>query len=832
MTDMLSGSHTAPTTGRARLQHAVRAAASEARTEIEFIRAVLASAEGIDIEASRWAPGGHDMVVGYRVRLREDGQSFNASTLASDLTLGKLRPRWEAHETDDSRAAALAHWRGDTATEAVTLDPAGHSHVDQNNEAFAEATKEEDTSPAGTAPDAVTYAPTPAVTDTDTNIEPGADGVQPDPGADAAPEEFDAGELVAVTEQDADDEVVLSRQQRRALAREQRHARRQARHAEAHPESSGEAAEDEDAEESWDEVKPATPAFQIPRGTRRRFGRRVERTRRTRKQEGVELASLLIEQSGEPQADAEVTDREASGLLSRLRAWRHRRQVTVVDGVEYPRRKPAPKQKQPKLTWRGWDIPGGGSIVRMDAPPEWRGPSTQVAGLYPFSTGTSLPMIGTPLGDNLDQRGTVCGDPISWYIHGLIANPSGFVLGRPGRGKSSLVNRMVIGCTWRGIIPIIPTDYKGEYRRTIEKLNGKSLSPRPKGDHVNPLDRGPLWALLAQLPDDQRDAAVADINLRRQNVLAGLCELALGRSVETHELNVLVRAMETWDAEHPDQTPLIGDLLAMVQAAPTVLQEVVHARGNTERYFARVEGVLDALTALAGGGYFGDMFACHTSIDFELGRPLCFDLSWLDSGDARMQAGVQLVLWSYTSAAVASAKFAAEGGLMPQQLYLLVFDELWRSLKTTSFMVHRINEITRLNRTLGLGQIMCTHTMEDLTLADEEASAVAQGFVERSEMVWMGGLAPAEMGNLARVFAMSRTEQEMLESWSVPGDINPATGHVNPPPGRGKFLMKVGQQTAVALQTRLTQAELVEHNTDEAWDDTRATQTGTRGRAA
>lgn len=535
--------------------------------------------------------------------------------------------------------------------------------------------------------------------------------------------------------------------------------------------------------------------------------------------------AVLSSTAAKGASDAAHAARRKRGLAQR---WRERGLLVLPDGRVYRKRVKAPKPGPRAPKWNGWQLPGGGQTVRMDAPPEWRGPATQVAGLFPFSVGSSLPMVGTPLGDHLGQRGIVCGDPISWFAHGLINNPSGFVLGRPGLGKSSLVCRMVIAAMWRGIIPIVPADYKGEYVELITALGGPECVVRPQRgvSYVNPLDRGPLWALLEQMAPEVRAAAEADINARRANVLYGLAELALGRELETHERNVLGAALRLADQNSPEKAPVMEDLLSLVQSRPEQLAMLLNDRGDKNRYFARVEGVLDALVALGPNGEFGDTFSRQTSVKFEMHKPLCFDLSWVEAQDTRLQAGLQLVLWSYSSAAVASAKFAAEAGLGPSRSYLLIFDELWRSLKGAPFMVYRVDEITRLNRTLNLGQLLITHTMDDLTLHSEEATAVARGFVERSEMVWMGGLAPGEMGNLARVFKLSEREQAMLSSWSPPGKVNPATGVVEPPAGRGKFLMKVGQQVGVPLQTRLTQAELAIHDTNVNWRDTIRSFTG------
>ncbi|MDA8437543.1 MAG: hypothetical protein M0Z51_01625 [Propionibacterium sp.] len=93
------------------LQQVVRAAATAATTEEEWINAVL-DHPGLSLEASRWAPGGRDLVTGYRVRIGE-GRWLNGSQLAPDLTLGKLRPQWAGKETDETRAGALALWRED-----------------------------------------------------------------------------------------------------------------------------------------------------------------------------------------------------------------------------------------------------------------------------------------------------------------------------------------------------------------------------------------------------------------------------------------------------------------------------------------------------------------------------------------------------------------------------------------------------------------------------------------------------------------------------------------------------------------------------------------------
>ncbi|MDQ2851787.1 MAG: hypothetical protein M3Y49_13860 [Actinomycetota bacterium] len=100
---------------RVQLQRLVRAAAGASSTEAQFIQAVFD--QGAGIEVARWAPGGHEMVTGYKVALDENARWFTASQLAPDLTLGALRKEWAPHETEQSLALALALWREETAPE-------------------------------------------------------------------------------------------------------------------------------------------------------------------------------------------------------------------------------------------------------------------------------------------------------------------------------------------------------------------------------------------------------------------------------------------------------------------------------------------------------------------------------------------------------------------------------------------------------------------------------------------------------------------------------------------------------------------------------------------
>ena len=89
---------------------------------------------------------------------------------------------------------------------------------------------------------------------------------------------------------------------------------------------------------------------------------------------------------------------------------------------------------------RGWIGRGRGQDLVLDAAVEYRGTTVQVCGLWPWAVGAGTPNIGVPLGRHLQTGATLCCDPISWYQQAaLISNPSVFILGLPGLGKTSAV---------------------------------------------------------------------------------------------------------------------------------------------------------------------------------------------------------------------------------------------------------------------------------------------------------------------------------------------------------------------------------------------------------
>lgn len=514
-----------------------------------------------------------------------------------------------------------------------------------------------------------------------------------------------------------------------------------------------------------------------------------------------------------------VSAREAKRIQKESRATdraaRPKRQTNAQ------RRKAAREELQTRPGRRGWLGRGSGRMDFIEVPPELQGTSVQICGYWPFIAGSSTPAVGVPLGRHLEKGTYVCADPVFWFLSNLVLNPSAFVLGRPALGKSTLTRRMVTVLAAWGIVPMILSDTKPDYVELIRELDGQVIEVGRGRGHQNPLDFGPLMSRLQSIPDlAKRREAVNELRGRRQTTLEGLIALVRGGRVHSYERSILSEALRLLDSDENRTTaPLLRDVEGIIQARPDALRALARDRGVDAEYDERVKHLLDDLTALGSNGPFGDIFSEPTSTHIELGRPMVFDMSGVDDADMNLQAAVQSVSWAYGSAVVSAHTHLAEAGLEQRTHYFLVMDELWRMLRAEAEMVFFVDALTRLNRSRGIAQMMITHTMNDLKLATDELTSIAWGFVERSAMVFLGGLAESEMGNLEGVFGMSSREKSMITDWSAEGAINPETGKSSAPPGRGKFLLKIGKKPGTPFITALLPMELAVNDTNTAWAD-------------
>jgi len=501
---------------------------------------------------------------------------------------------------------------------------------------------------------------------------------------------------------------------------------------------------------------------------------------------------------------------------------------------------------------RGWRGRGQGEAVYVTAADEWRGTSVQVCGLWPFVGGSGTPILGVPIGVHTDTGAPFSADPISWFMHGMINNPSMFVLGLPHYGKSTLVRHIVLGLAGRNINPLILGDLKPDYVDLIEALGGQVISLGPGRGHLNVLDPGEATGAAVRLlavAEEHRAAAdralndpeagqaaapelqaaavkaeklaeqlMADSHNRRLNMITALITIVRNAKPSAHEESLIDRALHILD-DRLDRVPLIGDLIEVIKDAPDELRAIALDRGDMSRYLDATDQLRQSLYSLDGSGRFSDMFSKPTDQPMDLTKPVVFDLSGISDTQRDIQAACLLACWSTGFATVQVAHTLADAGLEPRRNYFVVMDELWRALRSGEGMVDRVDSLTRLNRTEGVGQAMITHTMSDLeALPTESERMKARGFVERSGMVVAGALPGAEMEKLNKAVTLSRAEQARLISWADPGswtDVGGSRKRVRP--GLGKFLFKVGGRPGVPVALKLTSVEERLHDTNKRW---------------
>lgn len=484
----------------------------------------------------------------------------------------------------------------------------------------------------------------------------------------------------------------------------------------------------------------------------------------------------------------------------------------------------------PTLGERGFKRRDGGYTAVTEPLVEFSASSQQVAGLFPFSVGSSTPFVGTILGKNLLNQQPVTGDPISWYLAGLISAPSGVLMALNGRGKSSLVQRMMLGCADSGFIPMVLGDTKPDYAETVKALGGVHVRLGPDLDCVNPLDAGPLWQRIgeieaydAQHGTNHAQGLRAEMHTRRVSTLLAMFRLSGEEKAQAVAHDSLLLSLGVQDATErceamsPPRQPLIADVQDSIARGGERFRTALLV-DTEEEYIKESRALLLALNVFSAGGVYGNMFSQQTSKHLDLTRPVDFDISAVRVlGNKNLLATVQIVCWYYGQAAMSAAKTLAHIGLMPELHYFVVLDEMWQLLELDPEMIGFIDEYTRLNRTIGIAQMAVTHTPKDLVFADSRLTEKAKGFLERSPFKLYGALSRTDMPALDEVIPMSEKEKKQLVDWSPDGVMDPNTHKITPPVGLGKFLFKAGPGPGRPFQVTLTAQEKKLLESNKAW---------------
>jgi hypothetical protein len=474
--------------------------------------------------------------------------------------------------------------------------------------------------------------------------------------------------------------------------------------------------------------------------------------------------------------------------------------------------------------WRGFYFPMGGGVSGVANLDNFQATTVQTCGLYPFGVGSALPMIGVPLGHNIFTGTTVCCDPINWFARAkLINNPSMFIFGNPGLGKSTAVRRILIGMAAQGIMPLVLGDLRPDYVDLVRSLDGQVISIQEGSGYINILDPGDAMSGKRIIEEEIGRTDAADIarilELKKalreidtntigyqQNSLFSMITLLRGSAPTIIEGNVIVSALQELNAKFQDSVapPILQDLYNIIMNPSPIMLDTALCDNSIDKYLVEIKDLIAVLKSLIEGGRFGTIFSNYTSEPMRIDKPVVFDISKLNTSDKALRAAVLIACWTTGFGTVQIAKLLASLGIEKQRHYFLVLDEMHQALGAGIGMVERIDYLTRLNRAEGIGQAMITHTPKDLlALPTQEERMKAAGLVERSGIKLLGGLSSQDADTLDDIFGLSGEEKRLISSWQSPAGYSKDAQ----PPGRGNFLIKIGGRTGIPVHVSLTRTE-------------------------
>ncbi|MEV1179635.1 ATP-binding protein, partial [Nonomuraea sp. NPDC049784] len=276
---------------------------------------------------------------------------------------------------------------------------------------------------------------------------------------------------------------------------------------------------------------------------------------------------------------------------------------------------------------------------------------------------------------------------------------------------------------------------------------------------------------------------------------------------ESAALNTAVRLAA--DAAVGD--PIIPDVISVLRQGPQPLRERILATRDSD-YIAATRSLISALENLIGGPLAG-MFDRPTSVQLDLSRPaLSLDVSVLRSAGEHVAAAGLLACWAYSYGAV---DIARAFGVLPRPL-VLPLDEMWKVLRSGPGMVDAMDAITRLNRSHGEISLMSTHSVRDLeALPTEEDRAKAAGLMERCDILILAAMSVGELRRISAQKALTSAEIDLIASWAASTSTG-LDGTTQIHPGRGKYLIKIGQRLGVPVRMQLTPLEQRLYYTDGA----------------
>ncbi len=464
---------------------------------------------------------------------------------------------------------------------------------------------------------------------------------------------------------------------------------------------------------------------------------------------------------------------------------------------------------------------GTGSVAFIPVPLRWRQTTRHLCGMYPWAAPGTLPMVGGPIGRHEESGAVVCFDHINYFLANMIAQPSLLILAKPGLGKSTCCSRIVINLAAQGYIPLIPGDTKPDYVKLVRALGGQIRTvSRSGGAALNPCDPGGMASAAKQIGGIQGSALLAEAIGKATVCIATLIELGRGsEAIKDYEKSAIAAALRhLYDTN--DEEPLLRDVEILIGQRPAQVRATLVDQGDDGAYDQLVGPLRRSILALVGGE-MGDVFSRRVIRPQGQIPALCLDTSRIKSGDPKFLASVLIAGWSDTYGMVEANQALADAGLAQRALYCLVLDELWRVLDLGGTMPDRVNELTRLNRTEGIGQIFITHSLADLK----------KGIQDRMAALMIGGVPKSELELINQTMTLTKAEETKLLRWWSQSSSAQSGRRIKfgkdkrldsegKPPGAGLFLLKTSSEDpGIPVDIVLTSVEKEwgGQNTNQTW---------------
>ncbi|OBC06986.1 MULTISPECIES: ATP-binding protein [Gordonia] len=471
----------------------------------------------------------------------------------------------------------------------------------------------------------------------------------------------------------------------------------------------------------------------------------------------------------------------------------------------------------PRPPAKGFRRPFGGWAANVEPGAWWQSTTAEMPGFYPFPAPSGARVRGVPIGRNLHTAEPIGLDPAQWLVDGLVTNTGIWVQGQPGIGKSSFLKRLLMGLVGFGFMGIIPGDLKDEYTPLVGAIGGEVFRIGRGLHSLNPLDRGPLVAVIAGITGAERDQLESLANSRRLALLESLLAIVGRAELTPTERLLLGTATAIADDAAGDEEPTIPDVLRALDNGSDALRKIMavpSAVGGVEdmTYQREIREFRNTLHLLCSdNGPIKGMFDRPSTIKVTKDLPaVSLSLSAIEDDGDDVVGAAMLCSWTWGAAVIEAQQASGNRRniFQPQ-------DELWRGLRAGPGLVEKTDRMTRLNRHRGIVSAQSTHSLSDLdALATVEDRAKARGMAARNAIKVLGGLDGEEMKRLHELTPFTSRERAMVTSWSAPPTWVPGQRH----PGRGKYLVKSGARMGLPVVMEFDPAEAALYNTDTAWN--------------